>query len=103
MKMNTEFIEKLQEKYESITNLLEQIDGQMHEFWVIIEDLKYEASQNQSSDRILGKMEEVIDDVIQKGFREFEEKASNQSSATHPEGNCDDPTCPCSLMQPNQE
>ncbi len=35
---------------------------------------------------------------------DFEEKQTpNQSSTTHPEGNCDDPTCPCSLMQPNQD
>lgn len=43
-----ENISKLKKKYKSITNLLEQIDSEMHELFVINEDLDYLIAQNQS-------------------------------------------------------
>ena len=44
-----ENILKLRRKYETLTNLLEQIDSEMHELFVISEDMEFLIPQNQSS------------------------------------------------------
>lgn len=40
-----EYVSSLEKKYEAITTLLEQIDSEMTEFYVIIEDLNHIMSQ----------------------------------------------------------
>ena len=42
-----ENIQKLEKKYSTLTNLLEQIDGEMHELFVISEDLRSLMATNQ--------------------------------------------------------